>query len=105
MLLISADPPRVNAQFALKLGIPFRLLSDEDHAIADRYQVHIMRVHPAATRYKDGFIQPAMFAYRGEQCVHEFIQRPNLLNLFGAARRPTPAELIEEIRGGLKLAD
>lgn len=34
---ISPDPPEANARFREEQGLPFRLLSDEDHAVAERF--------------------------------------------------------------------
>jgi peroxiredoxin Q/BCP len=100
-LLISADPPEVNRRFRERLGIPFVLLSDEDHAVADRYGVPVSRRHWNARKYNDGFIQPALFAYRGEEELYRWITRPNLLNLYGAARRPTADEVLARLRSAL----
>jgi len=44
--------------------------------------------------YRDGFIQPAMFAYRGEQAIFQFVQQPKLLNGYGALSRPEPQALL-----------
>jgi peroxiredoxin Q/BCP len=35
----SFDPPSANLAFAEKFGFPFRLLSDEDRSVGERYQV------------------------------------------------------------------
>jgi len=70
------------------------MLSDEDHAVADQYGVPISRKHPSARMYQDGFIQPGMFAYRGELKIYQFIQQPKLLNGYGALRRPDADELL-----------
>jgi peroxiredoxin Q/BCP len=39
VLGISPDPPRAQAAFDEKYGLGFRLLADEDHAVADAYGV------------------------------------------------------------------
>ena len=39
VLGISKDSPRSHEKFANKYGLPFTLLSDEDHAVAGRYGV------------------------------------------------------------------
>ncbi len=67
------------------------------HEVADRYGVPISRRHWQARNYADGFIQPALFAYRGEKPLYRWITRPRLLNLFGAARRPAPRAVIAAI--------
>ncbi|MCA8920362.1 MAG: redoxin domain-containing protein [Planctomycetes bacterium] len=97
-LLISADSPESNRRFQQKLAIPFPLLSDEDHAVADRYGIPISRKHPKAWSYQDGFIQPAVLVYKGEAPVYTFVQQPSMLNLWGAARRPTPREVLDVVR-------
>lgn len=38
VLGVSPDPPESHARFADKFGLPFPLLSDEDHAVADAYE-------------------------------------------------------------------
>lgn len=102
-LLISADPPRKNVKFRQSLSIPddWPLLSDEDHAVADQYGIPISKNHPQARKYSDGFIQPAVFVYAGEEEVFTFVQVPKFTNLWGAARRPTPEQVLAEIRGPL----
>ena len=95
---MSADGPSKNLRFKKRLGIPFRLLSDEDHAIADRYEIPISRRHPKAWSYKDGFIQPAVFAYRGDDEVFRFVQSPKLRNLWGASGRPRPDQVVAILR-------
>lgn len=99
-LLLSADSPEKNRRFRDKLSIPasWPLLSDEDHAVADRYQIPISRKHPKAWSYQDGFIQPAVLVYRGEQPIYTFVQQPSMLNLWGAARRPEPPEVLNVVR-------
>jgi peroxiredoxin Q/BCP len=37
VLGISKDTPRSHTKFATKYGLPFTLLSDEDHAVAEQY--------------------------------------------------------------------
>jgi hypothetical protein len=83
------------------MGIPWPLLSDERHEIADRYGVPISRKHPKSRSYEDGFIQPAVFVYRGEAELFAFIQTPRLTNLWGAVRRPEPERVLEQVRAGL----
>lgn len=97
-LLISADPPGRNAKWKGKLSIPWTLLSDEDHAVADQFGIPISRGHPKAWSYKDGFIQPAVFVYRGEEELFKFIQIPKFTNLWGAARRPEPEQVLAAVR-------
>ena len=100
-LFISTDSPQRNRSFREKHSIPFTLLSDEDHAVADRYRIPIGRKHPKAWSYKDGFVQPAVFAYKAEEEVFTFVQTPKMTNLWGAARRPEPEQVLEAIRGRL----
>ena len=37
VLGVSPDPVKSHAKFNAKLGLPFRLLADEDHAVAEKY--------------------------------------------------------------------
>ena len=81
------------------MKIDFDLLSDEDHAIADLYKIPIQSVHPKAKDYQDGFIQPAVFVFRGEEEIFTFIQKPKILNLWGATGRPSPEQILEAVEG------
>jgi thioredoxin-dependent peroxiredoxin len=45
VLGISKDTPRSHAKFANKYGLPFTLLSDEDHAVAEQYGVWQRKLH------------------------------------------------------------
>ncbi len=94
-LLISADTPERNQRFREKLKIPFTLLSDVDHAVADLYGIPISRKQRWAKHYQDGFIQPAVFVYRGDTEVFTFVQTPKMTNLWGAARRPKPEQVLD----------
>ncbi len=96
-LLISADHPERNQRFREKLSIPFTLLSDVDHAVADRYEIPISRKQPSAKAYQDGFIQPAVFVFKGDTEVFTFIQVPKFTNLWGAARRPKPEQVLDAV--------
>ena len=98
VLLISTDSEKRNRSFREKYDIPFQLLTDRDHAIADTYGIPISRKHPAARRYPDGFIQPAVLGFAGEKEIYNFIQKPKMMNLWGAARRPTPAQVLAAVR-------
>ena len=99
-LFISADPPARNAELRERLGVPAQwpLLSDEQHRVADLYEVPISRVMSRAHGYADGFIQPAVFVLRGDEALFTFVQRPSMLNLWGAARRPEPAQVLAAVR-------
>ena len=99
--MISADSPTSNARFRKKMKISFELLSDEDHAVADLYGVPIQRIHPKASDYQDGFIQPAVFVYRGEEDIFTFIQTPKITNLWGASGRPSVEQILEAITPAL----
>lgn len=102
-ILISVDPPARNAELREQLSIPseWQLLSDEQHRIADLYEIPISRVLSKAHGYADGYIQPAVFVFRGEEELFTFIQRPSMLNLWGAARRPEPAQVLATVRSAL----
>tara|TARA_B100000965_G_scaffold330154_1_gene293818 strand:+ start:690 stop:1055 length:366 start_codon:yes stop_codon:yes gene_type:complete len=103
LLLISADPPERNRRFwQEKRGVPWPLLSDEDHAVADRFELPIARKHPMALNYQDGFIQPAVFAYKGEEELFRFVNEVRFTTLWGAAGRPSPEQVLAEIRPQLE---
>jgi peroxiredoxin len=105
-LLISADPPARNAKLRERLSIPaeWPLLSDEDHRVADLYELPISRVLSKAHGYADGYIQPAVFVFRGEEALFTFVQRPAMLNLWGAAGRPEPEQVLATVRPTLARA-
>jgi len=103
--LISTDWPERNRRFRAKQGFDFALLSDRDHAVADRYGIPISRRHWQAKHYPDGFIQPAVLVFRGESCLFSFIQKPGMLNLWGAAGRPKPEQVFAEIRSQLEAGE
>ena len=103
LLLISADPPERNLRFWIeKRGVPWPLLSDEDHALADRFGIPVARKHPKAISYQDGFIQPAVFAYKGEEELFRFVNVVKFTTLWGAAGRPSPEQVLAEIRPKLE---
>lgn len=102
-VFISADPPPANAKLRARLSVPpeWPMLSDERHEVADAYGVAIARKHPKALSYADGFIQPAVFVFRGEEALFTFVQSPTMLNLWGAARRPEPEQVLAAVRPAL----
>ena len=100
-VLISTDTPERNTKFREKMVIDWPTLSDPLHEVADRYGIPISRKQPKSMSYKDGFIQPAVFVYAGEEEVFTFIQIPKFTNLWGAARRPEPSQVLAKIRGRL----
>ena len=95
--MISADSPERNVRFRKDLKVPFDLLSDQDHRVADLHGVPIQHKHPMAVSYSDGFIQPAILAYRGEEEIFHFIQTPSTMNLWGAAGRPSAKEVLAKL--------
>lgn len=105
-VFISADPPAASARLRAQLGVPpeWPFLSDEAHRVADKYDLPIARRHPKARSYADGFIQPAVFVFAGENALFSFVQRPAMLNLWGAARRPEPAQVLASVREALTTA-
>jgi peroxiredoxin len=102
-VLISADPPATSARLRARLGVPpeWPLLCDETHAVADRFGIPISRRNPRSRSYVDGFIQPAVFVFAGEAELFSFVQRPSMVNLWGAARRPDPGEVLAAVRPAL----
>src|SRR5579884_143277 len=43
VLGVSPDPPKKLAKFAEKYGLPFTLLADEDHSVAEAYGVWVQK--------------------------------------------------------------
>jgi hypothetical protein len=39
-----------------------------------------------------------VLGFAGEEEVYNFIQKPKMTNLWGAARRPTPAQVLAALR-------
>jgi peroxiredoxin len=105
-LFISADPPPRNAELRERLSVPaeWPFLSDEEHRAADLYGIPISRALAKAHGYADGYIQPAVFVFRGEEELFTFVQRPSMLNLWGAARRPEPEQVLAAVRPSLATA-
>lgn len=101
VLLISADSPQDNQKFRSRHEIPFLVLSDEMAEVAPQYQIPLSKKHPKAYSYSNGFIQPAVFVYRGEEEVFRFIQEPKMTNLWGAARRPQPEDILNLVSSQL----
>ena len=94
VLLISADTPKRNRALKKAKKLKLSFLSDEDHTVADLYQIPVQRKHPMSATYRDGFIQPAIFVFKGEETVFEFIQNPKSINLWGAAGRPSVKQVL-----------
>ncbi len=98
---VSADPHEVNERFRKKYGLPFPILSDTHARISGALQIPTSTKHPMAKRrrYPNGFLQPAVFLFDsggGER--FEWIQKPKTTNLFGAARRLSPEEVLETFK-------
>jgi hypothetical protein len=98
VLLVSADSPAASRRYREKRQLPFTCLADEDHRVADRFAIPIGRWHPMAWGYQDGFTQPAILAYRGDEGIYAYVAEPKLTNLYGASGRPSPEQVLEAIR-------
>ena len=91
-MFISADEPETTRQrFRKELGLDLRLrlVADEEHVTAEHYGIGVSYRSPRKQVYPNGFNQPAIFAFCGEREVFRFVQQPGVLNLGGAAFRPT----------------
>ena len=99
-IFLSADSQRSNAKFRTTMRLPeeWPLLSDVDHAVADQYTIPISRKHPQSKKYADGFIQPAVFVYGKDEPMFTFIQKPGMMNLWGASGRPSPKQVVAAVR-------
>ena len=98
---VSADPPDVNERFRKKYCLPFAILSDTHARIAGALKIPTSTKHPMAKMrsYPNGFIQPAVFVFGpGGEKKFEWIQNPKAKNLFGAARRLSPEEILEKVK-------
>jgi hypothetical protein len=64
--------------------------------VADALDVPTSSKHPMARAYpKKAFLQPALFVYRPDgTLVHAWRQTPGLLNVYGAAGRPSGADTL-----------
>lgn len=101
MVGVSSDPVSVNRRFRERHGLPFRILSDPDHRLVAALGVKTSTGHPMAKirKYPNGFPQPAVFVFdRSGAERFAWRQRPRLTNLFGAARRLSPEEILERVR-------
>ncbi len=101
MVGVSSDPAPVNRKFRERHGLPFRILSDPDHRLVSALGVKTSTNHPMAKirKYPKGFSQPAVFVFdRNGAERFAWRQRPKLANLFGAARRLSPEEILEKLR-------
>lgn len=87
---VSADGPLTLAKWRKDQNIPFRMLSDPKHEVADRFGLHVGRNDPRAKSYADGYIQPGHFGFVGQERVYELISVPKLSNLYGARGWPDP---------------
>lgn len=101
MVGVSSDPAPVNRKFRERYGLPFRILSDLDHTLVRTLGVKTSTNHPMAKirKYPHGFSQPAVFVFdRSGTERFSWRQQPKLGNLFGAARRLSPEEILEKVR-------
>ena len=97
---VSCDPPDVNHRFISKLDLPFTILSDPAHLLVKKLGIPVSTRHPMAKirKYPHGFTQPAVFVFgRQGKRLFSWIQRPRLMNLFGATRRLGPEEILRQV--------
>lgn len=78
------------------LGTAFDFLSDPELKVAEAWGVPVMKNHPQALKYpRKAFLQPSVFIFdRSGRERFGWRSRPRFLNLFGAARRITPSEVL-----------
>lgn len=107
LLGISADSPRALGRMRSTLGLPFTMLSDPSLSSLKLFDVPTSSGHPMSRKYPEGaFLQPAYFVLRaggdgGQELLHEWVQRPGMLNAYGAMGRPSPADMLNEARGAV----
>ena len=107
LLGISADSPRALSRMRRALGLPFTLLSDPSLSSLKLFDVPTSSGHPMSRKYPEGaFLQPAYFVLRAggdgaQELLHEWVQRPGMLNAYGAMGRPSPEDMLEEARSAV----
>jgi hypothetical protein len=113
VLGVSADDPEITAELRTRLELPFTLLSDPELRTADALDAPVcagacfaatLPLHPVALpRYpKKAFLQPALYVWTtGPAPAYTWKQRGKLRNLFGAAGRPSGAQVVEVVREAL----
>lgn len=83
VLGVSPDPLKAHAKFIKKFGLPFTLLSDEDHAVCEKYGLWVeksmygktyMGVQRATFLIKDGVIKKAWPAVKPEGHAAEVLE-------------------------------
>jgi hypothetical protein len=96
---ISADPPEASRKFRERLELTLTLVSDEKHVIADHFGVPISYRGRRAQTYPYGFNQPAIFAFRGDESVFAWVQRPRWWNFGGSTGRPKTQSVLSALSG------
>ncbi len=106
LLGVAADRPDRLARMREENSIPFTMLSDPELTMAEHLEVPTSSGHPMAKKYPKGaFLQPAYFVMRpgagGVETAYAWVQRPGLLNMYGASGRPRPRRMLSEARAAL----
>ncbi|MFP6627143.1 MAG: redoxin domain-containing protein [Deltaproteobacteria bacterium] len=104
----SADSPSRLARFRRSHDIPYRMIADPHLKLAEYFSIPTSSGHPRSKAYPEGaFLQPAYFIMRagdegGTDRLHSWVQKPGLLNIYGAMGRPSPAQMLKEAQRVLK---
>lgn len=81
-MAIGPDPVGVNREMVLKLGLDFKVLSDEGQRIAMKYGVQLDKYdNDFAEKYEEGIPLPASFLV-DKKSVVQYVSRPDKVGEF-----------------------
>lgn len=100
LLPVSTDAPKANARLQKKLGTDFIYLADPQLDLIEFLPIETSAHHPMAKTYpKKRFLQPGVVIWdKDGKTLFEWYIKPKLTNLFGAARRMTPDEVLKKAK-------
>ena len=100
LLPVSTDAPKSSARLRSKLDTDFIYLSDPQLDLIEHLPIKTSAHHPMARTYpKKRFLQPGVVIWgKDGQTLFEWYIEPKMTNLFGAARRMTPDEILNKAR-------
>ncbi|MCK6548428.1 AhpC/TSA family protein [Myxococcota bacterium] len=104
---LSADKPKALRRFRRKRALPFTFVSDPKLKSRDVLGIRREKYHPMSSEYKKGaFLLPAVFVWTqdGKLAYQWRMKAPSFENSFGAANRPKPEKILDEIKKALAVA-
>lgn len=104
---LSADKPKALRRFHRKRALPFTFLSDPKLKSRDVLGVRREKYHPMSSEYKKkAFLLPAIFVWTQDGKLHYQwrMKAPTFENGFGAANRPKPEKVLDEVKKALAAA-